>query len=132
MIWIYLYIKVFRSNCVFSPFLSQHFTIYLHCIIILQWVLHYKRKQKRQFLCNNRPINSTNLKFYSQKLFLCVYWNIKGIFHYKLLEHGLSNPYFFCKFNLLNEKQCWKWVPLVNRKGIFHHDNEHPDTAKPT
>lgn len=59
---------------------------FLH--VMEKCMLHHKRKQRQWISRNGRPISTSKPDFYPQKSSLFIWWNMNGIIHYELLEHG--------------------------------------------
>ena len=66
---------------------------------------------------------------------LSIWWNVKGVVHYELLEPGktITADMYCQQLDRLKQALKQKHPALVNRKGvILHHDNARPHTARLT
>ena len=96
-------------------------------------MLHPNRKQKIQCLSRNeRPVPISKPDLHPQKSLVCVWWNMKGIIHYGVLEHGRTTNADDCCQQLegVNEQLPRNWHALVNRKSVvLQHDSARAHTA---
>ncbi|XP_014785013.1 histone-lysine N-methyltransferase SETMAR-like [Octopus bimaculoides] len=70
-----------------------------------------------------------------KKIMLSVWWDIKGVIHYELLDNNQTiNANLYCEqLRRLKTVLSQKRASLVNRKSvIFHHDNARPHTTRLT
>ncbi|XP_029653867.1 histone-lysine N-methyltransferase SETMAR-like [Octopus sinensis] len=66
---------------------------------------------------------------------LSVWWDIKGVIHYEMLDNNQTiNANLYCEqLRHLETVLSQKQASLVNRKGVTsHHDNVRPHTAQLT
>ena len=99
-----------------------------------KWIVYFNIKNKRQWLDPGQtPIPTPKNKTHAKKILLCVWWDIKGIIHFELLEENqtINSGLYIEQLTRLEEALNQKRPALVNRKGlILHHDNARPHVAK--
>ena len=68
-------------------------------------------------------------------MLLCVWWSVRGLVHFEVLEHGQTiNADLYCEqLDRVNQSLIENYPAIVNRKGvILQHDNARPHCAKRT
>jgi histone-lysine N-methyltransferase SETMAR len=64
-----------------DPFLNRIVTGYE------KWLLYVNKERKRQWLSSGqRPVPTAKPGLHPKKVMLCVWWDIKGVVHYEVLE----------------------------------------------
>ena len=99
-----------------------------------KWVYLSNPHKKKQWLSpGQKAIPTPKREPDCDKLMLCVWWDMKGIIHYELLEDGQKVNRFVYSEQLrrLNQKiiENRPWNGNGNRKVLLLHDNAKPHTA---
>ncbi|XP_054156275.1 histone-lysine N-methyltransferase SETMAR-like [Oppia nitens] len=101
-----------------------------------KWCLYINVTRKGQWLSKGeKTVPTPRADLHQKKVMLCVWWNIKGIVHWELLNVGQTvNSDLYCQqLERVKSSLTKLWPALVNRKGvIFHHDNARPHVANIT
>lgn len=101
-----------------------------------KWILYVNAQRKRQWLNPKQsPIPSPKPGLHPKKIMLCIWWDIKGIIYYELLEEGqtITSEKYCEQLDNLKEALMLKRPALVNRRNvIFHQDNARPHVSKKT
>jgi histone-lysine N-methyltransferase SETMAR len=101
-----------------------------------KWVLYVNKERKRQWLSpGQRPVLTAKPGLHPKKVMLCVWWDIKGVVHYEVLEPNQTiTAELYCEqLDCLNQVLVSKRPALVNRKGVtLQHDNARPHTVSLT
>lgn len=98
-----------------------------------KWVLYVNNKRDRQWLSPNQaPLPTVKSGRYPKKVLMSVWWDIRGIVYWELLEEKCNINAELYSQQL--ERLCQNIKPsLINRKGvILQHDNARPHTARLT
>lgn len=101
-----------------------------------KWVVYNNQTRKRHWAKSGQvPLTTPKAELHQKKLMLCVWWDMKGIIYYELLQPNQTiNAEKYCEqLQKLNSELVKKRPELINRKGVvFHHDNARPHSAMMT
>ena len=101
-----------------------------------KWVLYVNLGRRRQWVSTNQnPQPDTKKDLHPQKVLLCIWWDMKGILYFELLQSDARiNAKIYCQqLQRLNDAIVENRPALANRKGvILLHDNAKPHVAKNT
>jgi histone-lysine N-methyltransferase SETMAR len=101
-----------------------------------KWVRYINVCRRRQWLDpGQKPFPDVNSDSYSKKVMLCVWWDMKGVIYFELLNnHETINANIYSQqLQRLNEVLLQKRPVLANQKDvILLHDNSRPHVAKLT
>lgn len=101
-----------------------------------KWVLYVNQENKNQWLSPGqkpKPVPKPDL--HPEKVLLSIWWNLRGIVYWELLESGATvTAEVYCKqLERVQEALIKKHPALVNRKKVvLLHDNARPHVAKVT
>ena len=102
-----------------------------------KWVYYDNPERKRQWVNPGTPSTSTPKRnIHGKKVLLCMWWDMKGLLYYELLDPGQTvTAQRYCdQLSKLNEKisELRKYVGHSGRKVILLHDNARPHGASAT
>lgn len=101
-----------------------------------KWVLYVNVRNNKQWLDPAQtPVVTVKNMNYNKKIMLSIWWDIRGIIHYELMNPNQTiNSEIYCQqLTRLHQELVKKRPSLVNRKQIvFHHDNAKPHISKVT
>ncbi len=101
-----------------------------------KWVLYVNVKRGGQWLSSGQtPIPTAKSGLHPQKIMLCIWWDVRGVVHWELLDPNqtITAEVYCSQLDRLCEKLTRNRPSLINRKGvILQHDNARPHTARLT
>jgi [histone H3]-lysine36 N-dimethyltransferase SETMAR len=101
-----------------------------------KWVLYVNVKKRKQWLSSGqRPVPMPKPGLHPQKIMLCIWWDMRGVVHWELLDPNLTiTADVYCQQLVrLSQALVRNRPSLVNRKGvILQHDNARPHIARVT
>jgi [histone H3]-lysine36 N-dimethyltransferase SETMAR len=101
-----------------------------------KWVLYVNVERRKQWLSSGQqPISYQKPGLHPKKILLCVWWDMKGILYFELLnmDQRITAEIYCQQLDRLRKILIKKRPALVNQKGvILLHDNAKPHIAKIT
>lgn len=99
-----------------------------------KWVKYNNVGPRKQWLLPGQKPNPTPKDgLHPKKVMLCVWWDVKGIIYFELLEDNQTvDKHVYChQLDKVMSNLATKRPSLANRKGvIFHQDNARPHKAE--
>ena len=115
-----------RQNC--DPFLNRLVTG------DEKWILYPNVKRRKQWLDKDQvPKPTAKAGLHPKKIVLCVWWNVRGIIHFELLQENqtITGDFYAQQLERVYQALLEKQPELINRKGvILLHDNARPHIKK--
>jgi histone-lysine N-methyltransferase SETMAR len=110
---------------------------FLHRIVTgdEKWIYYENPKRKKAYVHLGEPGPSQPKRdIHCEKVMLCIWWDMKGVIYYELLETGETITGNVYRLQLIRLKRAIEekrpeWVNRHN-KLIFQHDNARPHVAK--
>jgi histone-lysine N-methyltransferase SETMAR len=99
-----------------------------------KWVLYNNVCRKRQWLSpGQKAVPTPKQGLHPRKILLCVWWDIRGVIFFELIENKRVNSQVYCE-QLTRLKQAIAATrPRLTENGVvFHHDNASAHTSKMT
>lgn len=101
-----------------------------------KWIYYENPKRKKAWVKPGEPGPSQPKRdIHCAKVMLCIWWDMKGVVYYELLQSGETINGDVYRRQLIRLKRAIEEnrPEYVNRhnKLIFHHDNARPHIAKP-
>jgi len=96
-----------------------------------KWITYDNPTRKRSWIEKGEKAQAiAKLGLTRKKVMLCV-WDWKGIVHYELLSFNqIINSELYCEqLQRLQQAIERKRPELINRRGVFHHNNARPHTS---
>jgi histone-lysine N-methyltransferase SETMAR len=105
---------------------QQHQSL-LSCIVTgdKKWCLYVNFKQRKEWLSPEKQ-GTPHLKpdLHPRKTMLCIWWDMKGIIHYQLLERNLTlTAEHYCQYLRRLEEAIQQKCPSRRHGMILRHDN---------
>lgn len=101
-----------------------------------KWITYENIVRKRGYSAPGKHVPPISKPSFSlKKRMLCIWWDVKGPIHYKLLKPNekIDSQLYCRQLDDLNEALIKMRPALVNRKQIIlHHDNARPHAASGT
>jgi histone-lysine N-methyltransferase SETMAR len=99
-----------------------------------KWILYDNLKRRKSLVNHSEPSTSTpKPNIHAKKVLLSIWWDMKGVVYYELLDPGQTAEYYQQLIRLSDVlEQKRPYTGSGNRQVILQHDNVRPHTAKGT